>query len=352
MRFKEFKTLREYVDPEDAKRAILLQVNDIDPSDEEQIKLLDRVYTILHKNKVADRFLPIVEPKLREEYNEKAIRAITTKMVTSDRLNFEQKNKFLDNLQNNRCVNHKLFLSSGHYSIDDLFYNDPINQAMFLEFFTFGAGEKRAGKGEHALAIMSTEIKQKGTGDIDVSGKPVELKTAVAKGSGRLGEGGVSAETVMSVIKKYPELAQAFDQFKAQKGQKSINITDFTSLVNSIDYDQSKRAQIGKDIFENTRFGSAGGVITNAFAKPNADPKNVHHAYIAANFDWYKKNPDMGGAWEYLSSISLGSRAMVTATSGEDLVKLYTSGALGSSKPAIVPTQPTDTFFQVNPTAK
>ena len=74
---------------------------------------------------------------------------------------------------------------------------------MFLEFLDFGAGLQRAGKGEHALAILSQDITQKGTGDIDVKGVPVELKVASTKGSGRLGEGGVSAERVKQTLMQF-----------------------------------------------------------------------------------------------------------------------------------------------------
>jgi len=43
---------------------------------------------------------------------------------------------------------------------------------------------------------------------------------------------------------------------------------------------------------------------------------------------------------------------MITASSGESMVKLMTGGSIKKSLPSIIPTQGTDTFFQVNPTAK
>jgi len=60
----------------------------------------------------------------------------------------------------------------------------------------------------------------------------------------------------------------------------------------------------------------------------------------------------MGGSWQYLTSLSIGTNAMVTATSGNDLAKLNAAGALSSSIPAIIPTQDPEVFFQVNPTSK
>ena len=60
----------------------------------------------------------------------------------------------------------------------------------------------------------------------------------------------------------------------------------------------------------------------------------------------------MGGAWRTASSLVVGNRSMITASSGETMVKLMTSASIKKSLPSIIPTQGTDTFFQVNPTAK
>jgi len=366
MRALEF--LREYTDPEEAKRDIISRVNAIDPNDEDQTALLDKVYTMLHANKVADRFTPDVEAALEGEYKETAIKEIAEKMVASTRLNLNQKNTFLENFKQDKCLNPKVFLRSGHYNIaKDLFYGSNENYQMFLEFLDWGAGKSRAGKGEHALAILSKSITQKGLGDIDVSGKPVELKVATTKGSGRLGEGGVNPEVAKTIIAKFPELTEALNNFalgghdtgtefikskgKVDKPQKSINVSDFTRIVNSLGLDPAKKQAIGDAIFGNA-FGKHGDIITAAFAKSSASPKEVTAAYISANFDWYKDNPDMGGAWEYLTSMGLGTGGMVTATSGGDLSKLYSMGALAENKPMIIPTQQTDVFFQVNPMAK
>ena len=53
MRYNDFK-LVEYVDPEEAKKEILTKVQEIDPNDEENQALLDKVYSIVHQTGVTD----------------------------------------------------------------------------------------------------------------------------------------------------------------------------------------------------------------------------------------------------------------------------------------------------------
>lgn len=365
MRYSDFK-LVEYVDPEEAKREILNKVQQIDPKDKENQALLDKVYSIVHQTGVTDRLMPTLEGALKQEYNEKAIKIIAERMVMAPSLNLQQKQQFLENLKQDKCVNADLFLKNGHFSLDELFMNDPVNKQMFMEFINFGEGQKRAGKGEHAFAILSQKITQKGLGDLDVKGVPVELKVAATKGSGRLGEGGVNPEKARQIIAQFEELTDALNAYsmgghqgptefiksrgKKDKPQKSINVFDFVRVCNSIQLDQSRRREIGNAIF-NDRFGKFGNEITAVFEKPGAAPTAVLDAYISANFEFYKAS-EGGGAWKSLTSIAIGSNSGITALSGADLVKLSATGALGPSLPAIIPTQDPEVFYQVNPAVK
>jgi hypothetical protein len=363
MRFTE---ILEYVDPEEAKREILDRVSQIDPSDESNQKLLDRIYTIVDKTGVTDRLMPTLNSSLKQEYNEKATKIIAEKIVSSDRITLKEKQKFLDNLQKDKCVKADFFTKSGHYSLSDLFYGQNENYQMFLEFLSFGLGQQRAGKGEHSLSILSQKIQQKGLGDITVDGTPVELKVAERKGSGRLGEGGVSAERMKNIIGGFEELTDALNNYskggvqtddefikskgKPDKPQKSINVRDFVRVVNSLGLDQNRRAEIGKAIFED-RFGNYGDQITKVFSQPGAAPRAVLEAYIEANFEWYKASTG-GGNWQFLSSIGIGTGSMITVESGKELVNLFNNDVLSSNLPAIIPTQEPEIYFQINPRAK
>jgi hypothetical protein len=379
MRYHEIKLVEqkivEYVDPETAKQDILDRVGQMDPADEENKKLLDMAYSILHKNKVGDRIKPQIEAGLKDEYNAKQIDMIVDQIISANSINLEGKKKFLNNLATDKCIDHTLFLKAAHFNLDALFYNDEVNKLMFKEFINFGAGEKRAGKGEHAFAIMSKQITQKGTGDLDVMGNPVELKVAVNKGSGRLGEGGINPEVARRTIAKVGEIADALSQYargsfegpnevikstgktdpttgEQLKTQKSLNLRDFVRIINAHpEIDGPRRRAIGTLVFEQVLGREFGAMVTQVFQNPKASPEAVLDAYIEANFEHYKAS-EGGGAWTSLTSISLGTNSGVTAQTGKELVRLKTQGAIGPSIPAIIPTQDPEVWFQVNPTAK
>ena len=379
MRYHEIKLVEqkivEYVDPETAKQDILDRVGQMDPADEENKKLLDMAYSILHKNKVGDRIKPQIEAGLKDEYNARQIDMIVDQIISANSINLEGKKKFLNNLATDKCIDHTLFLKAAHFNLDALFYNDEVNKLMFKEFINFGAGQKRAGKGEHAFAIMSKQITQKGTGDLDVMGNPVELKVAVNKGSGRLGEGGINPEVARNTIAKVGEIADALSQYargsfegpnevikstgktdpttgEQLKTQKSLNLRDFVRIINAHpEIDGPRRRAIGTLVFEQVLGREFGGMVTQVFQNPKASPEAVLDAYIEANFEHYKAS-EGGGAWTSLTSISLGTNSGVTAQTGKELVRLKTQGAIGPSIPAIIPTQDPEVWFQVNPTAK
>lgn len=363
MRFTE---IFEYVDPQEAKKEILDRVSQIDPNEEANQKLLDRIYTIVDKTGVTDRLMPTLASSLRQEYNERAIKIIAEKIVSSDRITLKEKQDFLTNLQKDKCVKAELFTKSGHYSLSELFNGNNENYQMFLEFLSYGVGQQRAGKGEHALAILSQKIQQQGLGDIMVNGTPVELKVAERQGSGRLGEGGVSTERMKTILGQFEELTDALNNYskggmqtndefiksrgKPDKPQKSINVRDFVRVVNSIELDKNRRAEIGRAVFED-RFGSYGEQITSVFAQPGAAPRAVLESYIEANFEWYKASSG-GGNWQFLTSMSMGTGGMITVESGKDLVNLFNSDVLAANLPAIIPTQEPEVYFQVNPKSK
>jgi len=350
MRATQF--LNEYQDPAQAKQEIISAVDGLDPSDESQLKLIDRVYSLVNKNGVVDRFLPIVQSKLAGEYKDEALKTITAKIVSSDRLNLEQKNQFLDLFQANKCVNANTFTKDGHYSISDIF-NGPLVEQMFLEFIDFGAGQARAGKGEHALAILSQDITQKGIGDIDVNGVAVELKVSssmTSTGSGRMGEGGISKDRGLAALSKFEELNEPVQAYFSG-GKKTMNVELFTKMCNEIEFQPGRREALGKEVF-NMFFQTYGDSIVNVFKQPNANPATVLDAYIEANFEWYKANPDMGGKWNNISSLALSTASMVTCSTGRSVVQMMRGGQIGKNTPMVIVSQGPDAFFQINPARK
>ena len=224
---------------------------------------------------------------------------------------------------------------------------------MFLEFIDFGAGQARAGKGEHALAILSQDITQKGIGDIDVKGVPVELKVSSSTkstGSGRMGEGGISKDRGLAALAKFTELDESVQSYFAG-GRKTMNVESFTSMCNNIEFEPGRREALGKEVF-NMFFQTYGDPIVNVFKQPNANPAAVLDAYIEANFEWYKANPDMGGKWNNISSLALSTASMVTCSTGRSVVQMMRGGQIGKNTPYVIVSQGPDAFFQINPARK
>ena len=116
MRYHEIKLVEqkivEYVDPETAKQDILDRVGQMDPADEENKKLLDMAYSILHKNKVGDRIKPQIEAGLKDEYNARQIDMIVDQIISANSINLEGKKRFLNNLATDKCIDHTLFLKT------------------------------------------------------------------------------------------------------------------------------------------------------------------------------------------------------------------------------------------------
>jgi len=345
------------------KSDIITKINEIEIADAGTHYIFDKLYTLLYNDELVDKVIPYLQPMLESEYSQKDIDDIVAKFISIEELDLAEKNEFLTNFSTNKCVNSSLLLKSGHHSMMDVFYQSNTNYQVFMNFVDFGVGKHRAGKGEHAFAILANDITQKGKGDIDVKGVPVELKIATGTGSGRLGEGGVSPEKAKELISKFPEIDEAIRSFQTgmhktvcSKGtvdnpQKSVNLVSFVQIVNETKMNEKQREQLGNEIFGNV-FGPYGQPITEIFKIPGVNSREVLNAYIESNFDWYKSDPEMGGAWEYLVSIGIKDKALIVAKSGKELVDLVNAKALKSNIPAIIPTQDPEVYYQVNPSRK
>ena len=106
-----------------------------------------------------------------------------------------------------------------------------------------------------------------------------------------------------------------------------------------------------KEVF-NMFFQQYGDSIVNVFKQPNANPAAVLDAYIEANFEWYKANPDMGGKWNNISSLALSTASMVTCSTGRSVVQMMRGGQIGKNTPYVIVSQGPDAFFQINPARK
>lgn len=346
-------TLMEYSSLDLAKREIISAVKSIDvsPPDEtlakQNAQLLDKLYNVLNKNNVLDRIGNVLPDMLKGEYSQKEVTKIA-QLLAEAPISFNDKDRFADNLKNDKVINSSIFITPGLYTVDQLTYGDPVNKKMLEYMKSYGVGQQMKGPLEHALAIFSKEVSIAGKGDITVAGEPVEVKAAIGdrkgSGGGRFGETGrlPSREKMLSIINSFPQLQPLVDAYLAN--QKSMNVTTFVDIVQQAGVDTATRADIGRKVF-GAVFGIEAKPVIAAFSKPNADAEAVRKAYIVSNFNWYK-NSDMGGEWKYLAAISLVDNAVAVISSGEDLQKI----SAYKKNPSIITTdKPQEMLFQFNP---
>lgn len=351
MRAKDF--LIEYTDLNTAKAEILKSINAIDPDtqDEDARKtaeqVLDKIYTVLNKNQVLDRFTSVLPSILKGEYNDTQVMKIAGE-ISKAPLSFAEKMKFTDNLASNKVINPKVLITPGTYTIDKLCYDSAVNKEVFLHMKSFGVGQLMKGPMEHALAILSSDIGIKGKGDVTVGNTPVEVKAAIGEkkgsGGGRFGETGAlpSRDKMLGICTSYEWLAGPINEYL--EGQASLNVENFVSIVNNANPEASERKALGQELFSEIFQGHATEII-NIFSKPQADPNEVRKAYIRANFEWYKDS-DMGGAWQVLVGISMADNSVGVMSTGEDFNKVSTA----KKNPAIITTgKPQEMLFQFNP---
>ena len=352
MRAREF--LREYTDVASAKKEIVQSIAQLDPGADnpeaakQAEELIDRIYTILNKNKVLDRFSSVLPDVLQGEYSDGEILKIA-KEISEAPITFKQKVKFTDNLANDKVINPKVLLTPGLHTLDDLTFGDPVNKEVFKHLREYGVGQKMKGPAEHALAILSKKISIEGKGDVTVGQTPVEVKAAISEkkggGSGRFGESGrvPNRSEMVKIVTSFPEIATPVTEFL--KTQSSMNVETFVQIVNSVEgLDPATRKNIGDKVF-GAIFGAEAKPVIDAFSKPNAVPNDVRRAYIKSNFNWYK-NSDMGGEWEVLASISFADNAVGVLRNADDIDKV----SVYKKNPAIITTdKPQEMLFQFNP---
>ena len=353
MRKESFETpwfLREYSSLDQAKKEIIQKVQALDLTNKdtgkESADLLDKIYSILNKSNTIGRLQTIVNTQLGSEYKENDLVEIA-KTIAGAPMQYKDKLAFVDNLQKDKCINHKLLITPGNHSLDDLVYGSSVNDAVFRHLINYGRGQLSKGPGEHALAIMSQKITVQGKGDINVQGVAVELKMATSTkpggGGGRLGEIAPSTADMKSIMASIPQIAPAIDQ--ALLKQKSLNVVAFTQIVNQLNLQPRVRQAIGKKVFGKI-FGNVVGDLVKVFSQANANPDEVRNQYIKANFDFYKGS-EQGGSWDMLCAMSLARRSFAVMSDGTQLIDGTVN--LMKNTPAVIPGRPTEMLFQITP---
>jgi len=349
--YEIFDKLKINEDVNATKAEILKTINNIDPSIKDpdiaakNEALLDSIYTILNKGNMIDRIGGVLPDVLKGEYAEKQVMQIAGLMADAP-LTYAQKVDFARNLQMNKCINHKLLVTPGVSSIDELCYNSDVNKAMFMHLSTYGVGAKMKGPYENGLAIMSTNISIKGKGDIDVDGASVEVKGALAKNGGRFGETGdvPPYKSVLDIMQSYEWLKGPLDAQRDKSVNKAINLRNLTRVINLIPNVPPQERQDFANRLADLFFGAQGKRLKQALGRMNADPDEVNRAWIKDNFDSYKAG-ESGGQWSFLVGIIAAFNTVGVVSKAEDLDNMTTQGD------TIYPLygKPMEAFFQFNP---
>lgn len=359
MRYKEFLKEDDFAK---TKQEIITRLNSLsnNPENPEEQKeaeeVLDKIYSLLNRRQTYDKFEAIVAKELNAEYGQTDNKALKRRMdqkilqiagkISEAPLTYKDKMKFAENLSNGKVINPNLLLKAGQYTLEELCYNQPENLVVFDHLKGYGVGEQMKGPGEHALAILSPDISLKATGgDVSVKGRPVEVKASVSGGGGgRFGETSMvpTRDSLYKIITSYPELKEPIEE--VMKKQKSLNIKNFTEIVNQTDMDPRQRKDLGTKLFT-ALFGKEAGILVNTFSGAGVDPQQVADAYTVANFDHYKASGE-GGAWETLVGINFGANTMATVKSGQDVLKIRRK----TSTPAVLTTgKPNENLYQFTP---
>ena len=349
------KQLFEYdsKDLDAAKANILDQLRAIDTTDEKGIKILDKVFRILNSEQstttINSAFSSATGPLADEDWSDSVRQGHilnVAKIISDIDTDYNALMNFLKKLEKGKALNVGVF-SKKVASFNELCGGDPIAIKVLHSLMMYGKGQKRAGAGEFALAMLSPKIKMApGQGDLVVNGIKTELKAETTTGGGRMGSGGPSRESQMTALKKYeehiPEIVAFFEQ-----GNKSMVVNGFIKLLNKylpVGGQNTKiRQDIGTDIFSLTFGPKYGALMGKGFGQ--ADEQKAKMNMIKRNFEWYQEHD----SFEMFVVMSFPVEKLTMIHNGDEMVDAFASGQLSGGGASFIHTgQSSEVFAQMN----
>ena len=355
MRYRE---LREYEDLNQEKEKIIATISGLEAADEEQAKMLDRIWKLLNSdtvgNNITNAFKNPMADELMPEKTKEAHRIELTKILSQLDSDYASMNQFLKKLESGGVIDIKQ-LNQPVNSFNAVFGGDAVAIKAFEALKQYGVGQAQKGPGEFALAMLSNKIRlAEGDGDTEIEGiGKVEVKAAVgSKGAGgRLGHGGASQQQQMATLEKYAEnIPATLERIRAGKGG-SIGISEFVKSLNAeLDPSDSENRQLRQKIaleLIKQNFGSYANSIAETFGQ--TDPNVVIAEYVKQNFEWYKNRDNFDA---YLL-ISFTRKKTGMGRTGEDIVKLRETGQITGFGISMIPTKagPREQFAQISMSA-
>lgn len=341
MRFRE---LREYEDLNQEKEKIISTISGLAADDEEQAKLLDRIWKLLNSeqvgNNITNAFKVPMSDELMPEKTKEAHRIELTKLLSQIDSDYGSMNQFLKKLESGGVINIQQ-LNKPVNSFNAVFDGDAVAIKAFEALKQYGVGQAQKGPGEFALAMLSNKIRlAEGDGDTEIEGiGKVEVKAAVGStgAGGRLGHGGAGQQQQMATLEKYAEnIPATIERIRNSKGG-SIGVSEFVKSLNTeLDPNDSESRQLRQKIaleLLKPNFGAYANSIAETFGQ--ADPNIVIAEYVKQNFEWYKNRDNFDA---YLL-ISFTRQKTGMGRTGEDIVKLRESGQITGFGISMIPTK-------------
>ena len=341
MRLHDLFLLKEYDDLETEKQGIISAISGLRADNEEDAKLLDRIYKVLNTGQIGQNIsnafaVPLEGEPLSDKEKALVVQDMTTIIAQSDN-DFKSLSGMTDMLEKGGVVDVGA-LDSPLTTFNNVFQH-PAAVKVFHALKNYGTGKKQKGPGEYALACLTNKIRlAAGEGDLEVDGiGKVELKSAVSSTGGRIGYGGGSQKAKRSVLDKYAERIPTVMGAIGGKGG-SLGLTKFIpALAQDLPLNDADSKQLREQI--------VGELLTmdmEEFAQPiikafgstdNVD--QIEDEYLKANFAWYKNRDD----FDALLLCSFPNEKFAMIKNDSDLIAFRRGGNAQSTSISIIPTQ-------------
>ena len=341
MRLHDLFLLKEYDDLEQEKQGIISAISGLRADNEEDAKLLDRIYKVLNTGQIGQNIsnafaVPLEGEPLSDKEKALVIQDMTTIIAQSDN-DFKSLSGMTAMLEKGGVVDIGA-LDSPLTTFSNVFQH-PAAVKVFHALKNYGTGKKQKGPGEYALACLTSKIRlAAGEGDLDVDGiGKVELKSAVSSTGGRIGYGGGSQKAKRSVLDKYAERIPTVMGAIGGKGG-SLGLTKFIpALAQDLplnDADSKRlREQIASELLTMDMEEFAQPIIKAFGSTDNVD--QIEDEYLKANFAWYKNRDD----FDALLLCSFPNEKFAMIKNDSDLIAFRRGGNSHSTSISIIPTQ-------------
>ena len=341
MRLHDLFLLKEYDDLETEKQGIISAISGLRADNEEDAKLLDRIYKVLNTGQIGQNIsnafaVPLEGEPLSDKEKALVVQDMTTIIAQSDN-DFKSLSGMTDMLEKGGVVDVGA-LDSPLTTFNNVFQH-PAAVKVFHALKNYGTGKKQKGPGEYALACLTNKIRlAAGEGDLEVDGiGKVELKSAVSSTGGRIGYGGGSQKAKRSVLDKYAERIPTVMGAIGGKGG-SLGLTKFIpALAQDLplnDADSKKlREQIVSELLTMDMEEFAQPIIKAFGSTDNVD--QIEDEYLKANFAWYKNRDD----FDALLLCSFPNEKFAMIKNDSDLIAFRRGGNAQSTSISIIPTQ-------------